>query len=783
MLRTRSAPSAALVLLALLGLFLADFAAAETLEPEATDHFATAIRPLLMQTCGDCHHPEDDENVVRFLEATARGAMDDDRELWHSVAEQLRNRTMPPADAEQPSEADRLMLADWIDRTLRETACVDGPFAGITVARRLNRVEYENTIRDLFGLTLGFDDTLPADGSGGEGFDNNGETLYLQPMLFERYVAASQQILDKAIVSPPIDRAFSAAELIPNVSGDVRTVPTKSEAAAVFSIYEDGPVTMRIDLAKPLPTSGTVVVKVDGLAVRRIAAAELGESIELSSQLGRGMHAVAVRAIGDAVHVERIAVRQPGREPQDWEIRKHRRLLGVEPGATPDDPEAAARERVAGLMRRAFRRSVSDEEIERYVGLYRRAIERGDPWEEAVKLAMRPVLLSPHFLFRRDLSPSEEGPMQLLDQHALASRLSYFLTLSPPDEKLLAAADNGTLHDRQTLREHTDRLLRSSRSWSFDEQFAGQWLGTREVGGRKVPDTATFKGEYSAHLINSMRIEIPKFFGHVRQGGRPILELLTADYSVLNQHLRDHYGLTENRKPEAKWKYRQDDPLDDTWHVSSFEDGDRGGLLGMAGVHLLTSHPDRTSPVLRGAWVLETLLGIRVPNPPPNIPDLKKFAKGKPLSVRQQLAKHRADPTCAACHNLMDPVGFAMERFDPLGRERKHETIKIKGKDPAKLPIDTTATLPDGTEFDGLDGLRTTLLARKGEFKRHLTRQMLGFALSRSLDGRDDCTIDEIADAISDDAATIDDLIHAVVQSVPFRYRQAEPADAVASRD
>ena len=793
-------------------------------EPEAVDHYETTIQPLLSTYCSDCHHPEDDENPVQFLRTATRDGLNDHRELWHSVAEQLRNRTMPPADSEQPSDEDRLELAEWIERTLRATACDDGPYAGEVVVRRLNRTEYENTIRDLFGLTLGFDTRLPTDGSGGEGFDNNGETLYLQPILMERYLTAAQEILDKAIVSPPVKRTFAPGDLVGQ--GDA-SLAVGEETAAVFSIYEPSSVTTEwsIDLnADDGATidSGTLVFRIDGVVAKRLPASQWtkGEPIRLESKLGRGLHAVAVRWTGGekvknviadvtSVRVRQDRVDQPAPwGAADWERRKHERLLGVPPGVVPDAPREAAAARVRSLAGRAFREPVGDDDVTRLMSLYDAAIDRGDPWEEACKLAFSAVLVSPRFLFRSErvaigddaTRPEANGDrIELLDGHALATRLSYFLTLAPPDEALLAKARSGEIHRPEVLEAEARRLLGDRRSEAFSRSFVGQWLGSVEVAGRKIPDTGKFRDDFSTHLLLSFREEPVQFFDYLRRNDRPMLELITADYSVLNDHLRYHYGVETFTRWKDKKKETSDGPSrllerkfkyvkglegkSAEWKRADLSEQGRGGLLGMGAVHLLTSYPDRTSPVLRGAWVLETLLGIRVPNPPPDVPtQLKTKSKdGKALSVREQLSAHRANPSCAACHNLMDPLGFAMEGFDLISRPRTSESIKV-GKKHEDVPIDTRATLPDGTEFEGVAGLRDVLAGREPEFKRHLVGKMLGFALGRSLSDRDDCTIDRITQAVAPSEATVNDLVLEVVRSVPFRYRTRSTSE-VARRD
>ena len=779
---------------------------AEPLAPESADHYQTQIYPLLMETCGDCHHPEDDENPVRFLHAATRQEMTSERAIWHSVAEQLRNRTMPPADSTQPSDEDREKLASWIETTLTATACDSGPYAGQVVARRLNRQEYENTIRDLFGLTLGFNDRLPADGSGGEGFDNNGETLYLQPMLMERYLTAAQEVLDKAIVSPPVELSLKPSELI--VEGRADGLLTDGrETSAAFSVYEVGTVRSEwtITAADPAAESASVMLLVDGVAVDRIPTKSLkpSEPIQFESRFERGLHTFGLMLEGSgSLTIGEVVVRQNRREPKNWEVDKHQRLLGIKPGRVPSGPRAKAEHRIRKLAEGAFRGPVEAATMRKLMSLYDQAERRGDPWEERCKLAMKAILVSPRFLFRSERTQTAAGgePMHLLDDYALATRLSYFLTLAPPDDELRKVAAAGELRDPAVLRKQTHRLLKGPRSIEFARAFAGQWLGTHEIGGRKIPDTGTFLNQYSVHMLKSFKEEPVQFFDHLQRQDRPLTELITADYSILNDHLMMLYDVKKapqgknaqgdrGRYSPLEMHYRRKPDFDnERWRKVDLSERNRGGLLGMGGIHLATSYSDRTSPVLRGAWILETLVGIHVPNPPANVStQLKKGKDGVPLSTREQLEMHRDNPSCAACHNLMDPLGFALDEFDVLSRPRKTETVDIgKKKDGSRnkktFDIDTTATLPSGETIQGVAGLRQTLAGRSDEFRRHLTGKMLGFALGRSLSDRDDCTIDRITAALGEDA-TIEDLVQQIVSSVPFRYRSvSDDANAVAQR-
>ena len=760
--------------------------------PEPAAHYADAVRPLLVEYCGDCHDPGDDANHLDFLAAATDAGINDDRGLWKSVVEQLRNRTMPPADSPfQPSEQERRELADWIDGHLRATACERGPHAGPIVARRLNRQEYDNTLRDLLFVDLRLAENFPADGSGGEGFDNNGETLFSSPILLERLLAAAAEVLDAAIWTPRLKIDFRPAVLLPPRAGDAagtRVLAPGGEASLPLTVFVGANVAVTVKFREG--AAGPIGLRVDGVPAGRLAVDTAGgvpPRARTTLRLERGSHL--------------LTITNPGRSPLTlagldvWDDRPdapplarreaHRKLLGVAANALPEDPRAAARAALARLARRGFRRPVEPAEVDALMTLYDRADRRGDPWEERVKLAARGVLLSPRFLFRTEPPDAKteagaDGGPRLVGDHALAARLSYFLWASMPDETLFELAEAGRLSDPAVLEAEVERMLADPKVDSFAEHFAGQWLGTRDVGGRIAPDANRFRSIFSSELLDDLHAQPREWFLYLLRENRPLREVIAADYAILNERLAWHYGL---EKPPEKlrrdvgrdgdrgqaWMHEEDvDPAFRRYDLRGEDRDRRGGVLGMGGVLLASSYPQRTSPVLRGAWVLDTLTGVKVPSPPPNVPDLKvgRNAKG---TVREKLARHRADPACAACHNLMDPVGFALDNYDVMGRWRTTE---------GGAPIDASATLPTGERFEGPGGLRRALLAQEDRVVRHLAAKLLGYALGRSLEDGDDCTIDRIVAEVRADGGTTRALVRAVVRSEPFRMiaREAAPA-------
>jgi mono/diheme cytochrome c family protein len=733
------------------------------------DEFAESIHPVLKQNCASCHNPENPKNKIDFLKADTAEDMQSNRRLWRSVAAQLRNRTMPPM-ASKLTEEDRLRIGDWITSQLRASACNGGDYAGPVVSRRLNRREYQNTIRDLIGTDVEVGDIFPGDGTGGEGFDTNGETLYVPPILMERYLQAAQIVVDRAIVTPMLNRVIPAHELDPPVAPTPksrRSVPANTRFTFSTPVYVQGDYDIRIGIERPNEHPVQMEVSVDGGAPSTITWPRdyLIRALSRRSatfRLERGTHTITVATREHPVEMSEVAVLQRQVPPSAEKRALHYRLMGMEPGETPVNPGRTAEHIVRNFMARAYRRPVEDAEVQRILGLYERSAERGDPYEESVKLALKGILVSPNFLFRYEAGRNEAG-LYPLGQYELASRLSFFLWSTMPDEELLRLASAGKLQDSAVLSAQVDRMLDDPRSRRFANAFVGQWLGTQDVGGRVVPLLTELQTFYTPEVAADLREQPILMFHHLVTENKSLLDLIDNDYTFLTERLVRFYQLEDNIK----------DVQGDVFQRVHWPDRRRGGLLGLGGVLAMSSHYKQTSPVLRGAWVLDALLGTPVPPPPPDVPPLDTSDKKEVAeTVREKVMKHRADPACAACHNVMDPIGFALENFDWMGRWRDKED---NGQ-----PVDASGVLPSGEAFNGPVELRKLLLARKDEFVRHLTSKVLGYALGRSLDDADHCTVQKIADSLQADNYGGRTLIREVVLSLPFRYynggtRMAEP--------
>lgn len=580
-------------------------------------------KQFVQQRCAACHAGKSPAGGFDTAKA-------DNLEAWNKAALRVHNGEMPPR-APLPVEQ-REAFSAWVRDRVRSQACAAGIAPGPAPIRRLSRTQYTGTIRDLLNLHVDIGATLPADGAGGEGFDNAAETLFLSPIHAEKYLEAAKTALDFASKDPR----------------------------------------------------------------------------------GRAKFLIAA----------------PG------------------PGVTP---EAAARTILEEFLPRAFRRPVEKADVEFHMGLFRDALERGGVFDDAMLYALRGALISPQFLFR--VEPAQ------LDEYALASRLSYFLWGSMPDSLLLALAESGKLSDPEVLKGQVARLLRNSRSTDFARSFVDQWLRTRDLGQNFKPDAELFPEWGDPELQGDIKNQPVLFFREIFANNLSVLDLIDSKWTIATRKLQKVlYGT--NIKPARP--NNQEQPQ----RIELPEGSRRGGLLGMPAVLAVSSHPHRTSPVLRGKWLLESMLGTPPPPPPPNVPKLEEPKSGAtPATLRERLAQHRADPACASCHARIDPLGFALENYDVLGRWRSEE---------GGLPIDAKAQLPDGTAFEGADQLRSILMQRKELFVRNLTTKILGYALGRGLTIRDSCTVDSIVAELERGNYSAHALIDAVVMSAPFRQRAQE---------
>jgi len=724
---------------------------------QSSDPFTHRVRPVLAEHCTACHNPANPKNKITFLKAQKAQDLEADRSLWRKVSAHLRNRTMPPT-ASKLTEDDRLFVARWVDDRLRTTACAVGEQAGAVTLRRLNRREYKNTIRDLLGIEFAAEDLFPADESGGEGFDNNGETLFVPPMLMERYLEAASQIADRVILTPPLSRNFPLRELAPKrtIEKDKPLLLSPGEeVGAVLQVHTDGDYSVAVWARRPKDREKPVLLSVDDRGPFKLMFNQDYQNGPTARaqvvKLARGAHRITVKNGDWPLELLNVKVDQRSSEPPPDRRVVHQRLMRLEYGEQPSSPRATARQVLARLLPRAFRRPVTAAELEKYLALFDRAAQRHEPFEEAMKLALKGVLVAPDFLFLVESEPT--GAARPLSDYELAARLSYFLWSTMPDEELTALAAAGRLQDPKTLTAQVDRLLDDPRSRRFASAFLGQWLNIKEIGGRIAPTISSVSHFYTPEVAVDLREEPVIFFHHLLSENQSLLDVLTANYTFMNDRLARFYEYDAVLNvPGTQFRKVQ------------WPDERRRGLLGMAAVLAVSAQIESTNPVLRGAWMLDTLLGTPAPPPPADVPALEAAKKGAgALTMRQRLQRHQADPACASCHKLMDPLGFALENFDWLGRWRDTD---------GGQPIDASGQLPSGEKFNGPIELRQALLAKQDDILRHLTGKVLGYALGRSLEDSDHCTIEHLRERLEKDNYRARTLIREVVLSTPFRQRQ-----------
>ena len=586
---------------------------------------------FIKRYCLECHSGEKPKASLDLSRFDSMDKILSEALLWDDILIRLSQGDMPPKEADLPTLNERSEFLNWVESSLQKAACQSGPHAGPAVLRRLNRAEYSASVRDLLDIHFDAGEALPSDGSGGEGFDNASETLFISPIHAEKYMDAARVAVEYAFADP----------------------------------------------------------------------------------------------------------------------RSLRRFLVAEPDEKTS-PEVAARRVIEDFLPRAFRRSIPESEILEYLALFHAAYKADPSFMVAIRLTLQAVLISPKFLFIAEEPNFDSKPHKVTD-HELASRLSYFLWGSLPDDELLKAADEGNLSDSRILQEQFKRMLGSQNSRkvrNFSQNFVEQWLGTRALGREFKPDKS-IRG-YDSELEGGMKYEPVFFFHEILTENRSLLDLLKADYTYVNRRLARHYRIKGEFREQPK-------------RVQLTDENRRGGLLSMAAVLAVSSYPHRTSPVLRGKWILETILGDPPPPPPPNVPELEESASSvSSESLRQRLELHRQNVACAQCHDRIDPLGFGLENYGVLGRWRD----KYEGH-----TVDARGALPDGTTFSGPAELKLALLGRKDQFVRHLTKKMLGYALGRGLTYYDYCAVNSIVDKLRANDYKSHHLLFGIIQSVPFRFK------------
>jgi hypothetical protein len=727
---------------------------------------------------------------------------------WERIATKLRTGEMPPPGRPRPDAATYSAATAALEQAL-DGAAAAKPDPGRVPVHRLNRSEYANAIRDLLGLEIDGRALLSSDEADQEGFDNVASVLSVSPALLENYLSAARTLSRLAVGDPslrPVVDSFKVSKALIQDErlGDDLPFGSRGGALIQYQFPLDAAYTIKVLLRRQeydyivgMGEPHELDIRVDGVRVARFTVG--GEAkgmpapenfagntqgvpeweeymhtadakLEVRVPVKAGPHDVGVsfvnrfweaegvlqppqtgfgRTTNEYYHgnpaVEIVSIAGPYGTPEPGASPSRRKLFVCRPkDAAAED--ACARTILSTLAARAYRRPASESEVQMLLGFYREGREAEGSFDAGIQRGVERILAAPSFLFRVEHVPAgtATGSVYRLGDLDLASRLSFFLWSSIPDDELRAVAVRGQLSDRTTLEQQVRRMLRDPRSSTLIDNFASRWLELNKLPG-VVPDTELYP-EFDENLRNAMDQETRLFVGSQLHDNRSVVEMLTANYSFLNARLATHYGI-----PNI---------YGDHFRRVTFTDGTRGGLLGQSSILTVTSYPNRTSVTMRGRWLLANMLGAPPPPPPADIPALKEpGVDGQPQSLRERMQIHRKNPACASCHQRMDPLGFALEHFDALGKWRAMSD---------GVAIDASASFPDGTRFDGIAGLRTLLVSHKEDFVRTLSAKLLAYAIGRGLDYPDMPAVRRIAH----DAAAADyswsSVIAGIVTSTPF---------------
>ena len=748
--------------------------------PTNQAEFKRDIFPIMNDVCFGCHGNKRAKAELNLEAFAANPEFFKDGRTWERVSEMLRHREMPPENKKQPTEDQRILLTEFIDKELAKFDCSNPNVPvnpGRVTLRRLNRNEYNNTIRDLFGVDYQPAADFPND-EVGYGFDNIGDVLSMSPILMEKYLRAAEEITAQAIRTdippyPPEDTIRTKKWGTRSDDGAVRI-----ENDSLWGLWREGSIDIRYPfrtdgeyqlqitayatLAGPEPPK--MQVTLNGKPVKTFEVKETDEAPKtfvVNLKPGKGNHRISVAYLNNYVNndspdpalrgdrnlfVRGTKMVGPLDAPQPKLPESHRRVIVRQPNLT--EARDVARESLSQFAEKAFRRPVSKNEVSRLLSFVDMALADGGSFEEGMQLAVQAILVSPHFLFRWELDtrPSGDEPMRELTHWELASRLSYFLWSSMPDDELRRLAKRGELAKPEVMEAQIRRMIADPKADALVENFAGQWLQIRNLNG-VTPDPGKFP-TFDNRLRQAMKQETEMFFGALMREDRSVLELIDSDFTYLNERLAKHYGIDGVKGPEFQ-------------RVSLAKGSGRGGILTHASILTITSNPTRTSPVLRGKWILEQILGTPPPPPPPDVEELEENeAAITSGSLRERLEKHREKTECATCHSKMDPLGFALENFDGIGAWRDVD---------GTFPIDPSGELPTGEEINGPDGLKNVLKSRE-TFIRTLSENLLTFALGRGLEYFDKCAVDEICRELKANDFRFSALLNGVVNSKPFRF-------------
>src|SRR5579871_3411857 len=778
---------------------------------------APAAKAAIQQYCLACHNDKL-KTAGLVLDAADLDRGGRHPAVWEKVVRKLRTGEMPPPGMPRPDKAAYAAVAAELEEMLDRAAAAN-PNPGRVPVHRLNRAEYANAIRDLLDLNIDGKSLLPADDSDQEGFDNIASVLSVSPVLLENYLSAARTVSRLAIGDPTLPAGIETVKYSKLLPQDDRMedLPFGSQGGGLIRHYFplDGEYTVRVRLRRQyyeyivgMGEPHQVDIRLDGVRLKRFTVGgeakglTMPESFAGNTQGSPGfevyMHTaddglevrVPVKAGEHEVGVsfvrrywEQEGVQQP---PQIGFARTTNEYYHGNPGVefvmiggpygavshadsptrrkifvcTPNTPaaeEPCARKILSALATRAYRRPVTDVDLNTLLEFYRSGRAEKD-FDTGIQQGLERILAAPSFLFRVEAVPADvapNAPYRLSDLD-LGSRLSFFLWSSVPDDELLNLASRGRLKDPKVLEQQVQRMLHDQRSQALVDGFANRWLGLSKLAGL-LPDTDLYR-EFDEGLRDAMAQETRTFIASQLRENRSVVDLITANYSYLNERLAKHYGVPDIYGPRLR--------------RVEFTDGVRGGLLGQASILAITSYPNRTSVTLRGRWLLATLLGAPPPPPPPDVPVLKEAGQdGQPRSLRQRMELHRQSAVCASCHVRMDPLGFSLENFDALGKWRTQSDGAL---------IDAAASMPDGTRFEGIKGLRALIGSHSEDFVRTFTEKLLAYAIGRGIESSDYPTIRKIARDAASQEYRWSAIISGIVNSPAFGMGLA-PNDKVLS--
>jgi Protein of unknown function (DUF1592)/Protein of unknown function (DUF1588)/Protein of unknown function (DUF1587)/Protein of unknown function (DUF1585)/Protein of unknown function (DUF1595)/Cytochrome C oxidase, cbb3-type, subunit III len=766
---------------------------------------ASPHRALLDKYCIGCHSDRAKTGGLT-LEKIDVSNVPANAETWEKVIRKLSVGAMPPSGMPKPSPADVRSFVTYLEGSLDKEYAAN-PNPGHATLHRLNRTEYANSIRDLLALDVDASSLLPPDDES-YGFDNNADVLGVSPVLLERYVSASRKVSRLAVGDPTQGAVAQTFRARPDLSQDKRVegmpLGTRGGLLMHYNFPLDGKYTIKIvlarntvDVIRGLEEAHQIEVLVDGARVFLASVggtsdtealvknpAEARMMIESRLQakvpVKAGPRTVGVtflqkdqaeddyilepfiRTTLDPVneaglpHVDQVVISGPYNATGPGDTPSRHKIFVCQP-ANRSEEVGCAKKILSALAKHAYRRPVTPTDLETLLSFYQAGRNQGETFDAGIERALRLILSSPEFVFRfeRDPATVAAGSSYKIDDLELASRLSFFLWSSIPDDELLDLAAAGKLSNPATLDSQVRRMLADPRAQALATDFAAQWLYLRNLKNF-APDPNEFP-DFDDNLRQSLLTETEMFFGSIVNEDRNVLDLLNGDYTFVNERLARHYGIPEVYGP----RFRRVNLTGET----------RRGLLGQGSVLTVTSYATRTSPVLRGKWILTNILGTPPPAPPPNVPALKENnAGGKVLSVRERLEEHRKSPACASCHKIMDPLGFALENFDAIGQWR------AKSEDGA--PIDASGVLLDGSKVDGPTSLRAALMSRPEVFVSTLTEKLMTYALGRGTDFSDEPSIRAIVARASADHYRFSDLVSGIVTSPEFRMKVKTAPDA-----